>query len=74
MVGSREDRVEMLVAGADELPPRYPIFVRPAVRPDPIDAALWGPKSKWSTILCFAIVVAVIGYLVWQVIRSHGAA
>lgn len=35
LVGSRDERIEMTVAGADQLPPLRPIFVRPAVRLDP---------------------------------------
>ncbi len=34
LVGSRDERVELRVAGQDFLEPRYPIYTRPAVHPD----------------------------------------
>ncbi len=81
LVGDPSERVEMLAAGAEGLPPLRPIFVRPAVRLDPsrsqsrtwvrirkVLSMLSAPEP--TEIVCGLVIGIAVAYFGWQIARS----
>jgi hypothetical protein len=74
LVGDPSERVEMHVAGVDELPPLRPISVRPAYRraPKPLMIEHLIPRYySPGDIIQWVVVGAAALYFLAQLIRAH---